>query len=634
MRAVQLTRSTWAALALLLAAGGQPAAAAEAAVAEQFARLDSDGDGRLSADEYARRPGQRDLHTRDFRLFDLDADRSLTRAEFAAIPGLVPADRRGPLPDPFEVWLEHAVASLDESHNRWDERPDARVPTSVFVQNFAFSLAEKMPAEGLRMMNRQADANSDGLVSRTEGQAFLRHQLGFVAPNGEPLRLPNGCVVDYGRFVWLDADKDGRITRPEFLARYSKDPKAEATFAAGDRNSDSVIQWEEYSDPEWSRGGNDPIETFRRGDKNLNGLLDADELSAVTFESSRQLAPFVVRAFDDDGDGQLSLLEFRLSPLGNLILGWGTARVDDDRDGRLAFAEFVFNKEQFLLLQRLYFHRFDLNGDGALGPDEFPFQEKPTQKLYRLAADGSSFTLLWQDRSIPNLGSPEISPDGTQILFDQYPERVIFQVGVDGQNLRRVTDGLMPTWSADSQSFALSHSGVSIHRLADDGAVAIANGWGAQWSPDGTTIAYTMNGGLWAYDVASRKSREVLPRAEHPYTEIYYGMTWSPDSRRVAFRGVKAVGNDLASVDMRGEKPDLQAHFSTELAISHDLAWGPDGRTLAFPLHSPQHGRVLLHRLDLAAGGPPTLFPGIDVGLTYLGQSYSRDGTWLVVVAR
>lgn len=631
-----LVTAVVALLAWLSGSGALLVGAEEDPVAQRFRELDPDGDRRLSREEYLQRPGNQSVHVRDFGLFDFDKDGFLTPAEFAAIPGLIPPYRRGPLPDPFERLLEEAVAALDESYNGWDQRPTGKIPASVFLENFIRSLAPEGRIGISSSLRAQADPNRDGQVTREEARAFLEMQLGLRAPNGDLLREPNGRVINWKRFYWLDGDSSGAISREEFLAKGGAN--AAEAFAAGDRDGDGQITWEEYCHPEWTTGHEDPVLRFREADTNFDGLLNGEELDAALtggIAYRKPLAPVCLAAFDLDGDGQLSLDEYRLSMLGNWIGNWTGFRLDKNRDQAITFDEFLHEPDGFLLLQRLYFHYLDRDGDGRLVKQEYPYEENPPHSLYRLAADGSRMDLLFRNPQYPTCGSPEISPDGKWIAFDLYPEGKLLLMPAEGGPVQVLREGLMPSWSADSRFLTFSWNS-AIWIVAVDGSDPrmIAPGWGAQWSPDGKTIAYTNNGGLWAYDVASGESREVLPRQLHPYLMLYYGMTWSPDSRRVALKAAKQIGSDIISVNMTGGPPDLLVHFSTELSLSHDLSWSPDGRRLIFSHYSPEHKRNLLHQLDLESDQPPGLFPGFNPALTYLNSSFSRDGSWIVLTAK
>ena len=55
-------------------------------------------------------------------------------------------------------------------------------------------------------------------------------------------------------------------------------------------------------------------------DKNLDGLLDAEELLAGTPDWKQPLCKHLLPAFDFSGDNKLSLHEYRLTPHANMLL--------------------------------------------------------------------------------------------------------------------------------------------------------------------------------------------------------------------------------------------------------------------------------------------------------------------------
>ena len=558
----------------LLLAGALAVCFAAAAVADDdpvqkaFAALDGDGNGRLTADEYIQRPGKREVHLRDFTLFDFDGDKKLSPQEFAATPGLVPPHQRGAVPDPFDFLRDQAIAALDESYDNWDQRATLSIPTSNFANTFANSLGSTSTRTAVLATAQKCDVNSDGRISRDEAARFIDRQLGIITDDGDLIRLPNARMLDQGRFHWLDADKSGAISADEYAARYSaNNPNARTVFERLDEDSNGELIWDEYAKPQVTQSHNDLVERFRRADANLDARLSAEELPAAVNASQQKIAPKFLPAFDDDGDGHWSFTEFLTSVYGGPITSWDRLREDKNRDLSLSFDEFLRNRERYLLLQRLYFFRFDTNGDGKLTQDEYEFSENPPNSIYRLAADGSVFELLWRDKTIPNGGSPEISPDEKWIAFDLYPDRKIMIVSPQGGKAREVCDGLMPSWSHDGKLFAYSHRGVQLGDLGGNKTEQFAPGWGAQWSPDGKLIAYEQNNGIWVFEVDKKSTREVLKAGDHQYGTLYYGMTWSPDSRRIALKAVQGNQNDVISIDTQGETADLQVHFSTTQSI-------------------------------------------------------------------
>lgn len=631
-----------------VAAFAEEAESPQDPVAATFHKLDTDGNGVLSLEEYVQLRGQRQKHERDFQVFDFDGNRELTREEFTAIPGWVPPSRRGELPDPFNGLLKAAVAALDQSYNGWSEKPNLTVPSRTFVIEF---LASIHPQDSRRIdpnLIPLADPDGDGRVTWQEARRFLEIQLGLRWTTGHPLRRPNGQYLMIRAFTWVDANKDWVLTKDEFLKaeafNWVKEDKA-ALFERGDLNGDGMIDLDEYSDPDWV-GYEDPVAMFLRWDTNLDGFLDLEELETNAWDYVQPLVKNTFPAFDLNGDGKLSLDEFQLSMLGNRFISWLPLPTDRDQDRILTFDEFTFDQAHCHLLRRFYFHRLDRNEDGRLTPDEFSFQIRPSRGFHLLSADGSEFRQLYLNDDFPNCGSPAVSPDGRWIAFDGYRggatvrQSRLLLINANGSGFRDLGEGLMPTWSPDGTQLACSKyengSGIYIINLDGSGERRISDGWGAQWSPDGQTIAYTKNDALWAYGVATEQHREVLPRGKHPFQYIYYNMGWSPDSRRLAFKSRQDPSQYvLASVDMMADDPDLKLHLTTTKNFDPDLCFSPDGKRILFSMQAEPGNRWQLHQLEIDRDAPPTVVVGIVGEFSHLGGvTFIPDGRALILVTR
>ncbi len=608
-----------------------------------FDAADANHDRLLSIEEYVAGDGDPDVRRRDFRLFDIDGNGRLSAAEFAAIPGLVPASERGAIPDPFDHLFDAAQAAMRMSLKQARQRPAAGVPAPTFV---LLVLGTISPDGSQRMDGRwtaQADVDGDGHVIRTEAERFLEIHLGIRSPSGELLRRPNGRVVALGRFQRIDTNRNQMLERDEFLQ--GRDGELDRQkFDAADHNRDGVLSFDEFRSPA-GPGMDDPVEWFRNADKNLDGLIDVAEAEQATVESRRALVSPSFRAFDEDEDGKLSLDEYRLSMLGNPVAAWEKMPQDADNNHLLSFQEFLFPAAQCELLRLFYFHRLDRNGDKQLTMPEFPFRTPPPNMFHLLAADGSEFRQLYANKEYPHCGSPAVSPDGQTIAFDgrkggeSLRAQRILMMSIDGTDFRDVCEGLMPTWSKDGKQFACSRfkprSGIWIIDADGSNARRIADGWAAQWSPDGRTIAFTRNNGVWAYDVESEAIREVLSAADHPYRSVYWNMCWSPDSRRLLFKARTDRGADLVSIRMTGDDPDLKVHDSGDRSISEDSAWSPDGKRVVFCKESPEAGEKMLYEFDPAKDDPPKLVEGMGRSLTYRsGGCFTPDGKWLIVATK
>lgn len=635
---------------VLLAAwsGDSPAADREgddplaAKVTAEFRATDKDGDGAVSLEEFVQRKGDPALLKRDFQVFDFDGNRRLSENEFAAAAGLVPAAQREGVPDPYEGIVDEAMAALDETYGQWNDHPERTIPAPNFVLKFFRSLAPNDPVPLSAAMVAEVDTTQDGQVTRDEARRFLEIQLGVRAPSGELLRLPSGEVVHYSKFLHIDVNKDNKLDNNEFATSVHFKERPEL-FGPADTDKNGSLSLDEFSRIA-GHGTIDPIDAFRRMDKDLDAAVSPDELARGTQEWQQPLVPSVFPGFDLDGNGRLNLVEYQLTMQANPILGWQWKLTDTNRDMVLSFSEFKFDKGQFPLLRRLFFHRLDRDGSGTLSSDEFTFNVKEPSAFYVVNADGSGWRKLYDSKDYPFCGSPSVSPDGKQIAFDGYASSLsasrVFVMSIDGTNRRELCDGMMPSWSADGKQLACCRNGeaygVWIINAAGLPLTKVARGWGGQWSPDGKKIAYSDGPAILSYDVATEESTPILKAEESPYTQIYWNMGWSPDSGRLAFKGTRTNGKmEIASIRMSGSDRDLRVHYSGENRTENDIAWSPDGKRVLFGMKAPEDKYMMMYEFNPNTKDPPQRLRGQDPEAGQLCDAcWTPDGKQIIINSR
>jgi TolB protein len=177
-------------------------------------------------------------------------------------------------------------------------------------------------------------------------------------------------------------------------------------------------------------------------------------------------------------------------------------------------------------------------------------------------------------------------PGGGEVAVVMSPgdSSEIYRVGIDGRNLRRLTNNraidVSPAWSPDGsqiafvsdragspQVYLMDADGSNARRLTFDG------GYNANpaWSPDGRWIAYQNQVGgqfdIWLIDPDGSVN---LPLVSHPRSDE--APSWSPDSRKIAFSSTRRGSADIYLVDSTGENLMRLTDSSRD---DTSPAWGP-----------------------------------------------------------
>lgn len=600
----------------------------------RFNTLDTNGDRQLQVDEYVQHlPAREAILRRDFRLFDFDRSGTLALNEFMTTPLVARSEDRGQLPDPMDAFVDHAVAAMDHSFDAWDLHPEREVPAWTFVQLFISTFG----SQSTRPQVDDVDENRNGSISRREARRFLEIQAGVRRNDGKLLRRPDGNVINLGLFLHVDQDRDDRIGQAEFEKVIRSGTSFAEVIRQVDADSDDQISFDEWSTIP-GRGLTSPVNEFRRLDRNLDARIDRKELADGSPKWKQQMTSCVFPGFDTDADGTLSLDEFRMTMLANPCLRWHVPVADSDGDHELTFSEFQFDSSRCVLLRWLYFNRLDRNDDGVLTTDEFNFRVKTPDEFFIVNADGTGWQSLFRFETHFACGSPAVSPDGRSLLFDAWKVKprsspTIFRLEIGTKKPRKISSGSMPNWSPDGSQLVCSQSGIRIMNADGWKSVEIRDrGWGAQWSPDGRTIAFTEGPVVRAYNVETKEFRTIL--GNHDYQRIYWNMTWSPNSRFICFKGEKADGSsEVVTLDVISEEPSLRVHHSTRLNVNADFAWHPLGDRIVFGMHCPERRKTQLYEFHPEKDEPPILFPGQDEDRNNTDVCWTPDGKQLIVVS-
>lgn len=289
----------------------------------------------------------------------------------------------------------------------------------------------------------------------------------------------------------------------------------------------------------------------------------------------------------------------------------------------------------------------------ALGPASEPAAEGQKRsapavaRLYIASSDGSGMKPLEVLGEYAYHGSPRWSPDGKRIAFNVWKDGEDFTSGkiavvdADGSNPRILGDGLMPSFSPRGDRICFSRPGTDygvwvMNAAGPDRDLERIdeNGWGADWSQDGRIVYATAAAGranLIVFDPAAGSRQKLFDEQESPYKQIFWSMAWSPNCRRIVFKGLKTDDKyEVGIVDSRGEKIGLVHRIEEEVPAT--FAWNADGSRVLMCKVCPERARLIqMYLIDPDSDDPPRLVPKQNPLRNCVDVALSQDGNRIVV---
>lgn len=273
-----------------------------------------------------------------------------------------------------------------------------------------------------------------------------------------------------------------------------------------------------------------------------------------------------------------------------------------------------------------------------------------TVRLFVAKSDGTESKPLISDPLITSQGSPSWSRDGRLIAFDGWRKgqtgssSMIFVVKSDGSELRELIQGAMPSLSPQGHRIAFSRysQGRGIWIMSSEGPDAglvqlDESGWGTDWSPDGTRIAFTKHEGgqanLVVFSLVEGTRTSLFSGNAERFRQIYWNFAWSPDSRSIAFKGVREDGKPVVSVvNADGASKGLKTVVTSDTLPA--LSYFPDGRLLFSRPCAERSNLPQLFTVDPSRDEMPVLLSNLPAGHSCQDSAPSPSGEFLAYIRK
>jgi len=238
----------------------------------------------------------------------------------------------------------------------------------------------------------------------------------------------------------------------------------------------------------------------------------------------------------------------------------------------------------------------------ALSPDgrwlAFDSDRGGHQAIYRIPLSGGEPELLSADSGDDFM--PSWSPDGRELAYYGFRggRRRLFVMPLDGGRpgavVRDSGNQRFPGWAPDGRHlvFHSDRTGrFELYVVARDAAgrwsaprqLTTQGGQEARWSPDGGSIVYVRNTGLWLIPPGGGQPRLLVDTGDSLARPEPLLAQWSPDARTVYYKALDAQGGaSLWAVPASGGEPREVVRFDDPARTSARPEFATDGKRVYF----------------------------------------------------